>query len=60
VKNLAGELIGERQMEAKPARLIEILGNGWRDKILKFIKIHIERLDVAFLNAFVARLGCCP
>ena len=60
MKNLARELIGERQVQAEAARLIEVLGNGRGDEILKFINVNIEWLHVAFLHPFAALFGRRP
>ena len=60
MKNLARELVGERKVQAKPARLVEVLGNGRGDEILEFVNVNVKRLYVAFLRPFAALLGRRP
>ena len=39
VLELLGELMSQCEMESKATALVEVLGDGWRDKFLELIKV---------------------
>ena len=56
IKQLVGELMGQRKMQSKAARLIEIFGYSGRHKLLKFVNIYIERFTAFGFASFFR--GC--